>query len=437
MTVGALTPSKSYTENGVTVSFAVPFRYLAADDLAVSRVVGGVETTLTYGVDWSATTGPTDAGGTLTLASTTAGATLKIRRATARTQQTDYATGDSFPADSHEAALDRLTLIVQEQDVLVSDLSLRALLAPLGETIGVLPTKASRLGKGLAFDAVTGDPVAVDLPAAAQAAAAASAASALAAQLAAEAARDATLTAYDQFDDRYLGAKAANPTVDNDGNALVAGALYYNTTASEMRIWTGSAWVAAYVSGTGFVSKTGDTMTGRLVTVATSASEAGLQVPHGTAPSSPVNGDLWTTSSGLFVRINAVTRQVVTRDATETLTNKTIGSGIFTGTIALNGSQRSASQTVAAADIDCSLGNFFKRTVNGNVTFTFSNPPASGNDFLFMLTITHTSGTITWPGSVSWAGGSAPSLSTGKVHRFIFHTNDGGSTWGGAAQVNY
>jgi hypothetical protein len=69
------------------------------------------------------------------------------------------------------------------------------------------------------------------------------------AQTAAEAARDATLAAYDSFDDRYLGAKSSNPSVDNDGNALVAGALYYNTTVPEMRLYTGSAWVAAYVSG--------------------------------------------------------------------------------------------------------------------------------------------------------------------------------------------
>jgi len=75
------------------------------------------------------------------------------------------------------------------------------------------------------------------------------------AQTAAEAARDATLAAYDQFDDRYLGAKASDPTVDNDGDALLAGSLYYNTTVPEMRLYTGSAWVAAYVSGDSFLAK--------------------------------------------------------------------------------------------------------------------------------------------------------------------------------------
>lgn len=66
---------------------------------------------------------------------------------------------------------------------------------------------------------------------------------------AAENARDATLTAYDNFDDRYLGAKAVAPTLDNDGNALVGGTLYYDTVLEAMQLWTGSAWVAAYVSG--------------------------------------------------------------------------------------------------------------------------------------------------------------------------------------------
>ena len=84
--------------------------------------------------------------------------------------------------------------------------------------------------------------------------AAASAVSAGNAQTAAEAARDATLSAYDNFDDRYLGSKTSNPTVDNDGNALVAGSLYFNSVSGSMQVYTGSAWVAAYVSGSGYLA---------------------------------------------------------------------------------------------------------------------------------------------------------------------------------------
>jgi hypothetical protein len=69
---------------------------------------------------------------------------------------------------------------------------------------------------------------------------------------------------YDSFDDRYLGAKASDPALDNDGNALLTGALYFNTTSSEMRIWSGSAWLTSYVPSSDFVALTGDTMTGDL-----------------------------------------------------------------------------------------------------------------------------------------------------------------------------
>ena len=50
-------------------------------------------------------------------------------------------------------------------------------------------------------------------------------------------------TSYDNFDDRYLGQKASDPTVDNDGDALLTGAIYFNTTDDKMKVYTGSAWV--------------------------------------------------------------------------------------------------------------------------------------------------------------------------------------------------
>ena len=47
---------------------------------------------------------------------------------------------------------------------------------------------------------------------------------------------------FDSFDDRYLGAKSSDPTVDNDGNALLTGALYFNSSDNVMKNYTGSAW---------------------------------------------------------------------------------------------------------------------------------------------------------------------------------------------------
>jgi hypothetical protein len=59
---------------------------------------------------------------------------------------------------------------------------------------------------------------------------------------AAAASAAAAATTYDNFDDRYLGAKSSAPTLDNDGNSLITGAIYWNTPGATMYAWTGSAW---------------------------------------------------------------------------------------------------------------------------------------------------------------------------------------------------
>lgn len=57
-------------------------------------------------------------------------------------------------------------------------------------------------------------------------------------------ARIASELAYDEFDDRYLGDKASDPTLDNDGNALLTGAMYWNTVTEKMMVYDGAVWVA-------------------------------------------------------------------------------------------------------------------------------------------------------------------------------------------------
>lgn len=57
---------------------------------------------------------------------------------------------------------------------------------------------------------------------------------------------------YDSFDDRYLGAKSSAPTLDNDNDALIVGALYFDTTSNALNVYTSSGWVAieSAVNGT-------------------------------------------------------------------------------------------------------------------------------------------------------------------------------------------
>jgi hypothetical protein len=62
----------------------------------------------------------------------------------------------------------------------------------------------------------------------------------------------------------------------------------------------------------------GGTMTGKINTVASAVGTAGFGLPHGAAPTTPVNGDLWTTTAGLFARVNAVTKTLAFTDSTIT-----------------------------------------------------------------------------------------------------------------------
>jgi len=72
------------------------------------------------------------------------------------------------------------------------------------------------------------------------------------AKTAAETAQAAAEAALDTFDDRFLGAKSSDPTLDNDGNALLDGALYFDTTANLMKVYdqSGTQWVQLALTGT-------------------------------------------------------------------------------------------------------------------------------------------------------------------------------------------
>ena len=63
-------------------------------------------------------------------------------------------------------------------------------------------------------------------------------------QTAAASSATAAAASFDSFDDRYLGAKSSNPSVDNDGDSLIAGALYFNSSSNDLRAYTGSTWIS-------------------------------------------------------------------------------------------------------------------------------------------------------------------------------------------------
>jgi len=104
--------------------------------------------------------------------------------------------------------------------------------------------------------------------------------------------------------------------------------------------------------------------------------------------------------------------------------------------IDVNGSYAGNIVAVSALAIDCSAGNYFTKTISANSTFTFGTVPSS-RAYSFVLELTHTSGNVTWPTSVAWPASTAPTLTTGKTHLFVFVTDDGGTRWRGASLVDY
>jgi hypothetical protein len=131
--------------------------------------------------------------------------------------------------------------------------------------------------------------------------------------------------------------------------------------------------------------------------------------------------------------------------ATQTLTNKTLGATTLSGTLsaadqiidravledyAIQGSAIGA--TGATATIDMEVANFFSATLDQACTFTFSNPPASGDFGAFVLELTNGGAfTVTYPASVDFPGGTAPTLTAAGVDQLVFTTRDGGTTYFG------
>lgn len=95
---------------------------------------------------------------------------------------------------------------------------------------------------------------------------------------------------YDAFDDRYLGSKASDPTLDNDGNALTTGALYFNTVLSALKVYNGTAWGLVAPDTSNFIDKAIFTAKGSLISASAGSTPVGLTA-------AATNGYILTISS--------------------------------------------------------------------------------------------------------------------------------------------
>ena len=378
MTVSSSTAKVSYSANGTAHSFAYTFKIFADADLTVVvRSATGAETTQTLNTNYIVTNAGNSSGGNVLFKYNTGtssdahysssnhrpanGTTVVIKRVLTKTQTTDYVENDSFPAESHESALDRLTFITQGMQEEL-DRALKLSVTNTMTSTEFTNSATDRASKILAFDssgeisvtqelgtykgtsattttaafvqrdivkgsttaqlnnvyicvadAAVGDSLTdtdhfallVDAVSAATSATAAassattstaqatiatnkaadagkyavtaedsqftlsdgsttgysalhysakataSASAAASSASAAASSATAAATALDNFDDIFLGAKSSDPSVDNDGDALTAGDLVFNTTSNVLKVYNGSSWqtIESYTTG--------------------------------------------------------------------------------------------------------------------------------------------------------------------------------------------
>jgi hypothetical protein len=226
-----------------------------------------------------------------------------------------------------------------------------------------------------------------------------SASNAASAQSAAEAARDQTLASFDSFDDRYLGAKSSAPSVDNDGNALVAGALYFNSTTGVMNVYTGTIWVAAYVSGTDFLAKANNLSD--LTNAGTARTNlGGTTVGIGVFTAATVAAAQQAMDVEVGVDVQAYDVDTAKTDVTQTFTRAQRG-----GVTALTDG--------ATITPDFAVSNNFSVTLGGNRTLANpTNVVAGQSGVIKVVQDGSGSRTLAYGSSFDFAAGVAPVLTT-------------------------
>lgn len=206
----------TYSGNGVTKLFPITFKYNTPDEVGLYYTdLLGVLTKITTNFEVNTVTNkvtyPVDV---LILPPIAVGTKLTLIRETSITQGLELESQGYFTPKEAEKAFDKITRIAQELNEKLS----RAVSFPLNETPDSSTTDTFLQLVYEARDA------------------------ALEYKNAAEVSAESAASLYSSFDRRYLGAKATDPELDNEGFELLEGCLYFNSTTKKMRVWTGVLW---------------------------------------------------------------------------------------------------------------------------------------------------------------------------------------------------
>lgn len=222
------------------------------------------------------------------------------------------------------------------------------------------------------------------------------------AQAAAEAAQAAAELALDNFQDTYLGAFASDPTVDNDGDALTTGDLYFNTGSNDLRVYNGSAWQIAAVSAAGLLASANNLSD--VASAATARTNLGLGTAATTASTDYATAaqgalaDSALQSGDIGVSVQAYDADTAKLDVAQTFTAAQTGSTQVAGSI------------TGSTTLDFATYQNFVLTLTGSITL--DNPTTEVVGQSGFITFIQTGGyTVSLGTDYETAGGAGITLS--------------------------
>jgi hypothetical protein len=144
------------------------------------------------------------------------------------------------------------------------------------------------------------------------------------------------------------------------------------------------------------------------------------------------DGAAWEIGSGTYTASGTTLSRVLGESSTGNLLNLTGDAVVFVSATEADLREERVG-SISTGTLDLATGNVFSDAPSANVTYAFSNPPASGTAYGFTLKVTPSATiTVDWPASVKFPDGVAPTApASGETAVYVFYTQDGGTTYYG------
>ena len=236
-------------------------------------------------------------------------------------------------------------------------------------------------------------------------------------------------TIYDNFDDRYLGNKSSDPTTDNDGDALVTGTFYYNTTTNELKVFSGSAWVAPSTSASNSASAAATSATSAATSATNAATSATNAATSETNASTSASAAATSASNASTSETNAATSETNASNS-ETNAATSASNASTSETNAANSATAAAASESAAATSESNAS-----TSESNASTSETNAATSATNAAASATAAASSESAAATSETN-AATSESNASTSATNAATSETNAGNSATAAASSAS-